>query len=408
MQFTFSFSDPNSWQNLTVVDVLINSAVDGRGACYFAFVPSSASSGSLFLVDDAGDAGGPYAGLVLPGSGTVSNNQCSISGAYPGFSSVAANGDTLALTLVIHFLSPAFAGYKVIYMAAREAQLSSEWQAMGSWIVSDASGFPQPGGLYIDLDPRPSGIGPSQTYSLVFGDYGGQAITVSNLLINSAADGTAACYVALTMTSATSATVSLVDDAGDAGGPYASTTVPGSGTVSNNQCSISAQGSTFWSDGNFWQVTLAVTLKQSFAGNRVVYVATRTAQKNSGWQAVTTVSPAAPTVTSVLLNYPLNPGSITVTGSNFQQGVACPAVCGAICTQPSIISLNNTDIPTTVVSATELKGVLPAWFGASSALSGVVFPIMIKNPVQTQCQRTQLYYSPAGSGIAGPPGLGGG
>jgi len=34
----------------------------------------------VLLVDDAGDAGGPYAGIVLPGTGTASNNQCSITG----------------------------------------------------------------------------------------------------------------------------------------------------------------------------------------------------------------------------------------------------------------------------------------------------------------------------------------
>jgi hypothetical protein len=55
------------------VDVLINNFVDGRNACYMSVVPPSASSGSVYMVDDAGD--GDYAAgspLGLPSSGAVS------------------------------------------------------------------------------------------------------------------------------------------------------------------------------------------------------------------------------------------------------------------------------------------------------------------------------------------------
>jgi hypothetical protein len=78
--FAFAFSDSAGAQNLGVVNVLINSALGGRRACYIAFVPSGANSGSVYLVDDAGDAGGPYQGMTLPGSGSVQNSQCSIDG----------------------------------------------------------------------------------------------------------------------------------------------------------------------------------------------------------------------------------------------------------------------------------------------------------------------------------------
>src|SRR5207302_1307059 len=49
--FTFTFNAPNGFASLSVVDVLINSALNGIGACYVAFVPSGASTGSVFLVD---------------------------------------------------------------------------------------------------------------------------------------------------------------------------------------------------------------------------------------------------------------------------------------------------------------------------------------------------------------------
>jgi len=38
--FTFLFADPAGWQNLSILNVLVNSSLDGRQACYVAFVPS--------------------------------------------------------------------------------------------------------------------------------------------------------------------------------------------------------------------------------------------------------------------------------------------------------------------------------------------------------------------------------
>ena len=129
--YVFTFSDSNGWQDLAVANVLINSALDGRHACYLAFVPSSSSAGAVYLVDDAGDSAGPYSGALLPGSGTAANTQCSLSAAGSSF---AASGNTLTLTLAIAF-HPSFAGNQIIYAAARSATLSSGWQAVGSATV---------------------------------------------------------------------------------------------------------------------------------------------------------------------------------------------------------------------------------------------------------------------------------
>jgi len=109
-----------------VANVLINSAIDGRRACYIAFAPSGAGAGALFLVDDAGDAGGPYSGTTLPGTGTVSNSQCSITGG-----SVSGAGNTLTLTVPITF-TQSFAGDQVFFLAARSNTANSNWQAVGS------------------------------------------------------------------------------------------------------------------------------------------------------------------------------------------------------------------------------------------------------------------------------------
>ena len=263
--------------------MLIASALDGRHACYIAFVPSGANSGSVYLVDDAGDAGGPYQGLVLPGGGTVSNSQCTISGAG---SSVSGSGNNLTLTLVTTF-SAAFAGNKVVYTSAQDKSgTNSGWQALGTW--NDPGAVP--------AGPWVSGMSPARTtatgvptpYTFTFTDTNGwQDISVANILINGAIDGRHGCYLAIVPAAQQ---VLLVDDAGDAGGPYSGMVLPGNGTVSNSQCSVTGAGSSISGSGNTLTVTLVMTFTQSFAGNQLFFLAARSNTANSNWQAVGSVS----------------------------------------------------------------------------------------------------------------------
>jgi hypothetical protein len=118
---------------LQVLDVLTNSFLDGIGACYFAYVPSSSTSGYIYLVDDAGD-GGYVNGTPMPIPSTLSlrNSQCGINAAG---SSASASGNTLTLNLAITF-SSSFAGNQIFYLAARNGSVgNSGWQAIGSVTV---------------------------------------------------------------------------------------------------------------------------------------------------------------------------------------------------------------------------------------------------------------------------------
>jgi hypothetical protein len=147
--FSFTFSDPDGWQDLGVLNVLVNNFLDGRQACYIAYLPSGPASGTVLLVDDAGNAGGPFASLLLPGSGSISNGQCTIAGTG---SSVTGIGNTLTLTLKITF-NPTFVGNKVINMAARDtASHNSGWQSLGVWNIPG----PQPTG------PAVGGVTPAR------------------------------------------------------------------------------------------------------------------------------------------------------------------------------------------------------------------------------------------------------
>ena len=120
-----------------IVNVLINQALDGGAACYVAY---SNPSQILFLVNDAGPATGLSPALVLGGTGSVSNSQCTI---YAAGSSAITNGNRLTLTLDVTF-RPSFTDSKVIYAAVRDLQeRTSGWQAIGFQEVSPAVTFPR-------------------------------------------------------------------------------------------------------------------------------------------------------------------------------------------------------------------------------------------------------------------------
>ena len=269
--FTFLFSDPDGWQNLGVVNVLINNFLDGRNACYLAY---SRTYGVLFLVDN--DGGTLLPALPLNGSGSVSNGQCTVTGAG---SSANGSGTTLTLTLNLSFTST-FAGNKVIYMAAGDtAGNNSGWQALGTFGVPGASTFPAVGGV-----TPPRGNGRSQTFVFTFSDTKGfQDLGVENVLINNFLDGRQACYLAYVRSS--NVLYLVADDGG--------TLLPGmllnnTGSVSNGQCTVTGAGSYASGSGNNLTLTLNVTFSASFIGNRVLYLAARdsTDANNSGWQSM--------------------------------------------------------------------------------------------------------------------------
>ena len=242
-------------------------------------------SNTLFLVDDAGDAGGPFAGsMLMNGSGSIANSHCTVHGAG---SSAVGSGNTLTLTLNMSF-SPGFAGNKVKYLAARDSGAgNSGWQAMGTWGVP----APAPSGPAVgSMSPARSNSA-SATFTFTFTDSKGwQDIGVTNILVNSALDGRHACYVAFVPSGATSGSVYLVDDAGDAGGPYSAMVLPGSGTAQNSQCTINGTGSSVTGSGNTLTVKLAMTFSEILAGNQAFYLAARNGTDNSDWQAVGSVT----------------------------------------------------------------------------------------------------------------------
>ncbi|SPF53223.1 hypothetical protein SBA4_550007 [Candidatus Sulfopaludibacter sp. SbA4] len=267
----FTFNDARGWQDLDVVNILINNFLDGRQACYLAY---SRSQGVLYLVPDAG--GGLLPALTLGSSGSTSNSQCSVAG---GGSSASGSGNTLTLMLNLSFTG-SFAGNKVVYLAARDLEGgNSGWQALGTWDVPGAATFPSVSGV----NPA-RGANSSQTFIFTFSDSKGyQDLGVLDILINNFLDGRQACYLAY---SQPFKVLYLENDTGT--GLSTGLTLGGSGSISNSQCIVTAAGSSATGTGNTLTLTLNITFTPAFDGNRVIYLAARdsTDANNSGWQSM--------------------------------------------------------------------------------------------------------------------------
>ena len=263
--FTMQFQHPAGYANLAVLNMLVNTALDGRQACYIAYVPQS---NALFLVDDAGDAGGPYTGMLLSGSGSIANSQCTISGAG---SSAAGSGTTFTLTLKISFTN---SNAKVVYLSARDsAQNGSGWLTMGVTGNPSAVGsVPQP----VSVSPA-SGSGASAVFSFTYTIPFGSGTTWA--LINTARDGVGSCYVAYY------APGNLLFLYPDDGNGYQSPQMElkGTNSLSNSQCTVSSQGSSVTTNGIQITMNLNITFKPSFGGTKGVWMAVQ-ASGTSDWQ----------------------------------------------------------------------------------------------------------------------------
>ena len=281
--FSFTFSDTAGASDLTWVETLVNSTLNGVQACNL--LVDVAHSG-LYLLNDAG---GAWHGPLTAGTaGTLTNSQCTVNGTG---SSVTASGTTLTLNVSLTF-KPVFAGARSIYGYAQTAAgLNTGWKALGSWTI------PAGGPSVVSVAPA-SGSGGSQTFSFAFSDAAGASdLTWVETLINSSINGVQAC---LALVDVAHSGLYLLNDAGSAWqGPLTAGTA---GTLTNSQCTMNGTGSSLAASGNNLTLNVALTFKTAFTGAKSVYGYAQTAGGlNTGWNALGswTVAGGGPSVVSV-------------------------------------------------------------------------------------------------------------
>jgi hypothetical protein len=256
-----------------VANVLINTYLNARNACYLAYVESQKI---LYLVSDAGTSLLPA--ITLGGSGSTSNSQCTV---CSNGSSATVSGNTLTLTLNIAF-STKFSGNHVLYAAQQDIVTSnSGWQAVAAWgVPGGASRSP----AAVSVVPG-SGSGLSQMFTATFTDTNGTSdLGVINILINRALNGANGCYLAY---SQPANILYLVDDSGTSLLPAITLGAPGS--VQNSQCTVNGPTSSVIRSGNTLTLNLDMSFSAGFAGTRIIYLAAGTVEgANSGWQPLGT------------------------------------------------------------------------------------------------------------------------
>lgn len=277
---TFTFRDFDGANNLGVVNGLINTALDGRNACYFAY---SRPENLLYLVNDLGDN---LSTMPLPpqaGAASIENSQCRI---YRSGSGASQSGNDMTLSLSIQFLG-SFTGRKAVYLAARDATTgNSGWQPLGVTYISTPNTS-----FRVDSLAAPRGAGgvaSAVPFELTVSSSAGfGSIEVINLLINFALDGTRACFLAYTQ--ADNVLYLVKDTSGGlitpglspSGGQY-------TGSSSNSQCELIGAGSTYTKSGNSITLKANIRFAGGFGGNRIVYANARGPLGNSDWQIIGT------------------------------------------------------------------------------------------------------------------------
>ena len=120
--FTAVYSSPVGGGDILSTQVLFNAIFTASNSCYFGY---DRNSNRFLLLNDAGTAW--LAGGAAPGSGSVSNSQCTILG---NASSATISGNNLTVIYNVQF-APAFAGAKTIWTNSYSASslLGSAWQS---------------------------------------------------------------------------------------------------------------------------------------------------------------------------------------------------------------------------------------------------------------------------------------
>jgi phenylacetate-coenzyme A ligase PaaK-like adenylate-forming protein len=327
--FALTYSDTAGYASLNVVAVVFGSGVSASNSCYVLYYPAS----NLLHLDNNAGTGSTS---IAPGaSGTLSNSQCTITGSG---TTVVTSGNNLTLNLDVT-ASSTYTSKQNIYMKANDnSGASSGWVNEGTWtpagvavpnvvgdtqaaattaitgaglvvgtvtnqgsstvtsgdvisespvagtsvsagsavnlVVSTGSGG-TPG--VVSVNPN-NATGLSNTFALTYSDTGGYAsLNVVAVVFGSGLSASNSCYV---LYYPASNLLRLDNNAGTG----STSITPGSGTISNSQCTINGSGTSVVTSGNDLTLNLAVTASSTYTSEQNIYMkANDNSGATSGW-----------------------------------------------------------------------------------------------------------------------------
>ncbi|MDQ2945868.1 MAG: FG-GAP-like repeat-containing protein, partial [Acidobacteriota bacterium] len=250
--FTFTYTDPAGYQDISGSQIIINSNTSGAGACYILF---GRGSNAIALANDAGTPGP----LTTIGAPTVlQNSQCSV---LASISSQSFSGNTVMLTVYVVF-KPSFAGAKNVYTAfSTNGGVSSGLQQVGTYTAT-VNTTPISG---VSVTPA-SGSGQAQAFTFDYFDPNGYPNTSgSQVLFNASTSSIGACYI---LFGRGTNQIALGDDTGSI---FTPAPLGGQAVLQNSQCSVFAANSYQSGAGTHLFLTLFIAFKPTFAGAKDVY-----------------------------------------------------------------------------------------------------------------------------------------
>ena len=281
--FALTYSDVAGASDLKLVEVVFNSAVDAPNSCFVEYAPAA---NLLYLLNNAGTG----SSSITPGSGTLSNSQCTITG---NGTSVVKSGNNLPLNLDVT-ASSTFTGKHSLFMFAEDSSEMSSWVNEGTWTPAAN----QPPAL-VSVSPNPAS-GLSETFALTYSDPNGASdLGVVEVDFGPAASPSNSCFV---LYYPATNSLELLTNAG----AVSSKITPGSGTLSNSQCTITGSGTTVVRSGDDLTLNLAVTASSTYTGKQKIFMfAEDNSSASTGYVDEGTWTPAAnepPAVVSVTPN----------------------------------------------------------------------------------------------------------
>lgn len=291
---TVPIHDINGANRINAIYWIAGNSATSIGSCYVEAVvnPNQTGTnyftGALYLQNDAG-TGWLSSHSAIPGPSTLNNGQCAIN-----YAEIVGNLNEMSLVMNVSF-KPAFSGEHFLYSYATDVlgYSSPYWSDVGQ--VTAIAG--QTGTIALQNPNQYSGINPAigstqvpteVTFPVTFSDAtpaGGKDVNQIDILVNQGFNGASACYVSFFPSAAAdgSGMLGLVQDNGTT---YSYVTYPGTGSVSNSQCKLSAANSYFVYDANAIHASFDLTMTgwPSFWGNKSVWAhAHGIAGNDSGW-----------------------------------------------------------------------------------------------------------------------------
>jgi hypothetical protein len=258
--FTVTLSDPDGYRDLAWSEMIFNTSLNGRLACYITYDPQ------YHLFNLADDVMGSW---VLPnGAGALENSQCIV---FPLAAVTSAQGTNRTLTFPIAFKSPLLGSISMFIHTIDGTGVDSGWAFAGGWTVT-------PNVAPAAISAAQGGLG--VPYRFNYSDADGAAdIVWAEILVNSGLDGRHACYV---MLDPVRGKLYLANDAYN--GYSGVVDLGAASTAQNSQCAINGSGSSVSSNGLGLTLALTMTPTPAFWGSKRVYMrAVDSRGVDSGW-----------------------------------------------------------------------------------------------------------------------------